>query len=251
VNLSKAFYKSGLGFAGVSGVFLARLLRELSAKKGEKHLKVLDIGSGSGRPWSLVSIYLGDPSLRIELTAIDAVPGRSHGSKDLGESLSGFHQVEGELFEACSQIDTDSFDLVVCMDVIEHLSKSDGYRLVYEMNRITSSSLALSCPNGFVWQPPSKDNPFQAHISGWSVKDFRSLGLTKIKGFNGLKILTGSYAKKKYTLSIATSPIFFLETLVSKLAPGRSSLIWGQTVSKLQLSEDDEPGVIDRLILRQ
>ncbi len=92
---------------------------------------------------------------------------------------------------------------------------------------------------------PQKDNPFQAHISGWSVKDFRSLGLTKIKGFNGLKILTGSYQKKKYTLSIATSPIFFLETLIVKLAPGRSSLIWGQTVSKLQLSEDDEPGVID------
>jgi len=143
VNLSKAFYKSGLGFAGVSGVFLARLLRELSAKKGEKHLKVLDIGSGSGRPWSLVSIYLGDPSLRIELTAIDSVPGMSHGSQDLEESLSGFHQIQGELFEAGSKIDTDSFDLVICMDVTEHLSKSDGYRLVFQRNRITSIALAL------------------------------------------------------------------------------------------------------------
>ena len=118
MNLSKAFYKSGLGFAGVSGVFLSRLLTGLAAQKGKKHLRVLDIGSGTGRPWSLVSIYLRDPSLKIEVTAIDAVPGASRGSRDMGESLTELHQIQGELFEVCSHIETESFDLVVCMDVI-------------------------------------------------------------------------------------------------------------------------------------
>jgi SAM-dependent methyltransferase len=249
VNFSKAFFKAGLGFAGVSGVYLARLLKSISHLKGGTEISVLDIGSGIGRPWALASLYLNDPKIRIQLTAIDAVPGESHGSEALGENLSSFSQIKGELFKALSKIDSNSFDLVVCMDVIEHLSKADGYRLVYEMNRITAKGIGLSCPNGFVWQPPSPDNPFQAHISGWSVKDLRSLGLKKIRGANGLKLLTGAFQKKLYRVSIATSPIFLVESILIKMIPSWSALVWGQSLRKLPLFEEDEPGLIDRLVL--
>jgi hypothetical protein len=48
-----------------------------------------------------------------------------------------------------------------------------------------------------VWQPPSVNNPFNAHISGWTPSEFRKLGFNKLQGHSGLKVLRGAYAQPK------------------------------------------------------
>lgn len=38
-----------------------------------------------------------------------------------------------------------------------------------------------------MWQPPSTNNHFNAHISGWSPRELRRLGFTLIRGHSGAK----------------------------------------------------------------
>lgn len=246
--IPKSIVIQGLKFAGVSGLYLARLMDKLIATKSEKTLTVLDIGSGGGRPWSVASIFLKDKASQISLTAIDAVPPKTHGFENLREPKK-FKQVRGTLFEALSKTPDSSYDLVVCMDVIEHLSRDDGYRLIYEMNRLSKGAFGLSCPNGFAWQPPSKENPFQAHISGWSPEDFREIGFRRVRGHHGLKATTNSFAKKAYPLNLFTGFIYAFETLIAKLLPSTSALLWIETLENFETLEQDGPGMLDQFVL--
>ena len=86
-----------------------------------------------------------------------------------------------------------SFDCVVALDVIEHLSKEDGIRLLEAMESIASRNVILLTPNGFLPQPPALDNPFQEHLSGWTVDEFVERGY-RVVGINGWRPLRGSYA---------------------------------------------------------
>jgi hypothetical protein len=95
-------------------------------------------------------------------------------------------------------IPTDSFDFVLAIDLIEHLTKDQGYLLLYEIDRISKGSSGLLTPNGFAWQPPSENNSYNAHISGWSHKEFNQLGWKINRGQIGFRKLYGPYAIQKY-----------------------------------------------------
>jgi 2-polyprenyl-3-methyl-5-hydroxy-6-metoxy-1,4-benzoquinol methylase len=81
------------------------------------------------------------------------------------------------------------FDAVLCIDVIEHLRKEDGERLLENAKRWTDKILYVSTPNGFLRQDPYDSNLFQEHLSGWTVEEFEALGFLSVKGGGGLKIL--------------------------------------------------------------
>jgi hypothetical protein len=75
----------------------------------------------------------------------------------------------------------------VAFDLIEHLSREDGYKLLYEVDRISAFASLIFTPNGFVWQPPTEKNSFDAHLSGWTPSEFRRMGWSKLKGHGGSK----------------------------------------------------------------
>jgi len=89
-----------------------------------------------------------------------------------------------------------SYDLVCAFDLIEHLKKKDGYKLIKNMENIARKRIVIYTPNGFLPQPPREDNPFQEHLSGWEYFEMKNLGFTVI-GFNGYKFFRGMYAKPK------------------------------------------------------
>jgi len=89
-----------------------------------------------------------------------------------------------------------SFDAIICMDFLEHLTKEEGYLFLSELNRINTKKIILYTPNGFLPQPPTSENPFQEHKSGWAYEEMKNLGF-KVYGINGLKWLTGLYAVPK------------------------------------------------------
>ena len=91
----------------------------------------------------------------------------------------------------------DSFDCVVALDVIEHVEKKDGHALLKAMESIASRRVIVFTPNGFLFQPPAPDNPYQEHVSGWEVEDFLKLGY-RVKGVNGWKPLRGPFAKPRW-----------------------------------------------------
>lgn len=89
------------------------------------------------------------------------------------------------------------FDCVVALDVIEHLSRDEGIRLLEAMEAIARTRVVVYTPNGFLEQPPAPDNPHQEHVSGWTVDDFTERGY-RVLGINGWKPLRGPYARIRW-----------------------------------------------------
>ena len=99
-----------------------------------------------------------------------------------------------------------SVDACVCLDVIEHLTKENGFLLLDRLERIARKRVIIATPNGFVPQPPTPDNPFQEHISGWDPEEMRARGY-RVYGLSGYKPWRGMYG------NIVRRPWFFYFTL--------------------------------------
>jgi SAM-dependent methyltransferase len=85
--------------------------------------------------------------------------------------------------------ETNSFDCALATEVLEHLHKQEGLRMIEEMERVAKKKILLTTPNGFLpTYPGPNDNPDEAHLSGWAVDELKSLGF-KVYGYNGLKLL--------------------------------------------------------------
>lgn len=91
----------------------------------------------------------------------------------------------------------NSFDCVVALDVIEHLSKKDGNKLLKILEKIAIKKIIIFTPNGFLPQGNTNNNPWQIHKSGWKVKEMEKKGYQVI-GINGWKSLRKEYAHIKY-----------------------------------------------------
>lgn len=86
-----------------------------------------------------------------------------------------------------------TFDAVVAMDLIEHLKKKDGIKLLAIMERIAKKRVIILTPHGFVNQGHLQNNSYQKHRSGWTVKDFKSRSY-KVYGLRSFKFLRGKHA---------------------------------------------------------
>jgi hypothetical protein len=159
----------------------------------------LDIGGAGGKLWLDLKCSC------IKLTIIDPwVP--QEGFEDPAD-----FRLVGTFQEISKDLKAKSFDLVLAMDVIEHLAEADGYLLLYEMTRLSQNKISIYTPNGFLWQPPSGNNSFNAHISGWSVRKLKRFGFSEFRGHVGLRIFWGPYSVPKYSYE---SRKFVLASLV-------------------------------------
>ncbi len=91
----------------------------------------------------------------------------------------------------------NSFDCVIAFDLVEHLTKSDGYRLLHIMEKIAKKKVIIFTPNGFLPQTSFDNNKFQEHLSGWTSNEMKSLGYA-IYGIHGLKGLLGERQMPKF-----------------------------------------------------
>ena len=120
---------------------------------------------------------------------------------------AGIHSeyVISNVLEIGEKFAVDSFDCVTLLEVIEHLPREAGEQLLAQCERIARLRVVVSCPNGFLFQPPTPDNPFQEHISGWSAEDFRSRGY-EVTGVAGWKPLRGPLMRPKWRPVWPTQP---------------------------------------------
>lgn len=164
------------------GMFYTTLTRELSGMKS-----VLDIGCGSDSPLGKVKKTYYSVGFDIFKPALEkSKKKRIHDDYKVGNVL----RIE-KLFRS------GSFDSVIALDLIEHLEKKDGYRLLEKMEKIARKKVIVLTPNGYYNQEEYEDNPYQVHHSGWTVDDFTKQGYT-VFGMRGLKTLRGEYATIKY-----------------------------------------------------
>ena len=80
----------------------------------------------------------------------------------------------------------NEFTVATCIETIEHLPKNHGEKLLEELHRI-ADTIIVSTPSAYFKQPKShvKRNPFQAHVSKWTVEDFKKRGYD-VKGVGNL-----------------------------------------------------------------
>lgn len=157
-----------------------------------KSSSVLDVGCGASSP-------LGNIRKTFQSVGIDLF------QKSITESKQKkVHDkyINGNILELQKYCKKKSFDTVIALDVIEHFKKKDGLQLIKKMENVAKKRVIILTPNGFYPQDEINGNPYQRHLSGWSVTDFRKLGY-HVYGLRGLKYLRGNYA------SITVKPWFF------------------------------------------
>lgn len=77
-------------------------------------------------------------------------------------------------------------EVVIACEILEHLEKADGHRLLAELERICKGKLIVTTPNVFVPQKGDENNVCQAHISAWNSKELRNMGFNVCGiGFRG------------------------------------------------------------------
>ena len=90
-----------------------------------------------------------------------------------------------------------SFDAVIAVEVLEHLTKPEAVELISKMEQWAKKKVVITTPNGYLWQDDYDDNPLQEHRSGWNVEELRGLGFM-VFGIDGWKGLRGYKAWVKY-----------------------------------------------------
>lgn len=88
----------------------------------------------------------------------------------------------------------NSVDAIVMLDLIEHFQKSAGLRLLQVAEAVARKKVLIFTPSGFVPQPPTPENPWQEHKSGWTSSEFTDLGY-RVVGSSGWKPMRGMYAR--------------------------------------------------------
>ncbi len=98
--------------------------------------------------------------------------------------------VLGDVRELDKYFRPAQFDAVVALDLIEHLTKEDGLRMMKSMESIASRKVIFFTPSGFVPQHGYDNNNLQEHLSGWEAAEMGKLGY-KVIGLLGPKNLRG------------------------------------------------------------
>lgn len=79
-----------------------------------------------------------------------------------------------------------SFDAVILIEVLEHLTKEEGIHLLEKVETWAKKKVVVTTPNGYLPQGEMSNNPYQVHRSGWTVDEMKGRGY-KGYGMAGLK----------------------------------------------------------------
>jgi SAM-dependent methyltransferase len=74
------------------------------------------------------------------------------------------------------------FNTVLLLEVIEHMLKQEGVKLLKEAEQLADRLVIVSTPAYFIRQGARDQNPSQKHLSKWSIKDFLKLGYSIVFG---------------------------------------------------------------------
>lgn len=160
-------------------------------KKLESELKgmdsVLDLGCGSNSPLAKIKKHFKSIGLDSYKPSLE---------KSKKAKIHDGYQVR-DVTKIDKFYQPKSFDAVIALDLIEHLKKKEALALITKMEKIARKKVILLTPNGFLKQDILGGNPFQKHISGWSLKELKNLGF-RCWGMRGLRFIRGEFATIKF-----------------------------------------------------
>jgi SAM-dependent methyltransferase len=81
------------------------------------------------------------------------------------------------------------FDLVILLEVLEHLDKEDGQKALSELERVSREAILLTTPIGKCPHHDYYGNPYEEHRSVWSLEELKASGFViRGKGIRGLTV---------------------------------------------------------------
>jgi SAM-dependent methyltransferase len=125
------------------------------------------------------------------------------------------------------------FDACVALDVIEHLPKEEGLKLIRDMESIAKKKVVFFTPNGFLPQRQTADSDLQAHFSGWETEEMRGHGYD-VFGLLGPKSLRGEYHLLKRRPKVFWGMVSALDQVVRiyRLPEKAAAILCVKTLSK-------------------
>lgn len=176
--------------------------------KGCKTL--LDIGCGADSP-------VQGFSDKVECTGVDVHRPSIRISKQKGIHAKYIHSSALDLLK---KFKIKSFDCVFACEIIEHMEKKDGYKLIKIMEKLAKKKIVIITPNGFVPQKPYGGNKWQEHKSGWTSREMKRRGFEVI-GLRGWKGFRGELSYLKYKPKIL---FYILSTITQFFVRNHSDL---------------------------
>jgi len=169
------------------------------------HGVVLDLGCGQGLSFRALKLMPGNKINRTYAVGVDIfrrylVEGKKQGTyDDVIRCDVRYLPVKSRSVEAC-----------LLLDLIEHLEKKEGLKLLVCVESIVKRQIIITTPNGFSSEF-AQENPFWLHKSGWHPPEFVRLNY-KVRGIKGTKV----YAKIRYHrflhIVLALNPFYLLLT---------------------------------------
>lgn len=77
----------------------------------------------------------------------------------------------------------EKYDTIYCGDMIEHLSKEDGFKLIDKMLEHTNQWVIIATPSPAPAQPSILGNSHEEHLSDWTEEDFKKYNYELIGNF--------------------------------------------------------------------
>lgn len=163
---------------------------------------VLDIGSG-------VALTVRELGVKHSVGAEGYLP-----ALRTAKSLNTHDEyVECDIRNIGKHFQAGQFDACIAMDVIEHLTKAEGLKLMADMERIARKRVVFFTPSGFLPQGNTESGDLQAHNSGWEPEEMEKLGY-RVAGCLGLKKLRGEYHRLKYRPKVFWSLVSLFSQIV-------------------------------------
>lgn len=90
----------------------------------------------------------------------------------------------GNITKVTDYFTSKSFDFAIAIDVIEHLEKNDGTKLLIDLQKIVRKKVFVTTPTFWTENKQAVDNQnlwscnnsYNSHKSFWEAKDFQKLG---------------------------------------------------------------------------
>lgn len=140
---------------------------------------VLDLGCGYGHWGTLLRQYLDHPWV------IESGRPRWDRQIDAVEVWDGYHNplwefaydrlVISDALDFLPKVPDAEYDLILCIEVLEHLPPEDGDRLLRHLRR-TATHVLVTTPDQPVHQHDLCSNPHETHLSWWSWRALRRVG---------------------------------------------------------------------------
>ena len=142
----------------------------------------------------------------------------------------------GDLRNLTHYFQPGQFDACIALDVIEHLPKEDGLKLMRNMELIAKRKVVFFTPNGFLPQKQAADSDLQAHFSGWEAEEMKGHGYDVV-GMLGPKSLRGEYHALKRRPKFYWGMVSTLDQLfrIHRQPEKAAAILCIKTISKHQL----------------